>query len=231
MRKAKKEIEGGIAFDLDLEEKDFTNLLEGLPLEIPTSDDKSLPKTVSGEQLAKLFYSNYIDLAPKEKPVKPWEEVSESNRLHLIETCEKVLDKLFDENIDLNDELPDDYVMDLNPVKDFFDEYIGQLILGYEVFDEQLDDLEDQVSPSIIESTSIKGNALYIKLSKLDGKQKGYLKLEPTREGEFAQRFSEDHAIWASRYRILMYDGVVVEYLDSNNEGRALFVDNQKENT
>lgn len=215
----KKEVKNNSIFDLDLTDRDLT------------SEDQPV-RSVSGEQLAKLFYANYQHELPESKePGPPWGEISEANRLHLVRTSEKVLEQLYDVETDLDEKYSDDMMMDLIPVKDFFDAYVGAMISNYSSFADDVVDLTDEICPSIIQSTSIKDNALYVKLSNVNGSFKGYLKLAPTREGEFAQRHSEDEKIWASRYRIQLYGGAVIEYLDSSHEGTALFLDNQKENT
>lgn len=226
----KQRIKNDLTFDLSLAEEDFA--IDAMDFADGVESHELPVNSVSGEQLAKLFYDNYQHLLPQTKePGPPWGEISEANRLHLVRTSEKVLEQLFDVKIDIDEKYPDDLMIDLIPVKNFFDEYVGAIIADYSAFADDVEDLAEDICPAVIDSTSIKGNALYIKLSEVNGGFKGYLRLEPTREGEFAQRYSEDEEIWASRYRILLYGGSAIEYLDSNLEGTALFVDNQKENT
>ena len=67
----------------------------------PTKPDEvSQPKP---EQLAQLFHETYEDEAPRhsyttrEASAKPWSEVPENNRNLMIETCRRILKKMFEE--------------------------------------------------------------------------------------------------------------------------------------
>jgi hypothetical protein len=193
------------------------------------------------EEAAEIFYNKYIELSPGNKESPAWSKVSKESKEHLINSIDYLLHTLYDdvdikdiefdkedtENIISEDE---HLLSELLPVKDFFDEYIGVIITGYDVFADDLEDLELKICPSIISSVNIDNENIYIELININGTNKGCLKITPTRKGEFAQRGSNDKEIWASRYRINLYGGESIEYLDSDHKGIALFIEDQGDN-
>lgn len=197
-----------------------------------SQDESVLEKSVSAEQFAILFHKYYDEsLSAEDRTGHNWKDLSHESRLKFINIFEKVLENIYDATFDIEEEYEEvTSKLNLEPVKSFFDEYVGEIITGFTPFGDDIKDIENSICPSVIESSSIKGNALYVKISKLNGTKKGFLKLEPSKNGEFAERFPDDEGMWASRFRVSLYGGLSIEYLDSQLEGSILFVDNQKEN-
>jgi hypothetical protein len=111
----------------------------------------------------------------------------------------------------------------LEPVREFFESYIGVFIVGFIAFGEDIQDLETDTAAKMIIGTEIREDELYLKLSTLNSKYGGYLKISPQINGQFAERSKEDQPAMDSRYRINFYGGDCIEYMDSDEVGNISF--------
>jgi hypothetical protein len=113
---------------------------------------------------------------------------------------------------------------DLEPIRDFLDEYVGLVVVGFKGFKSDVVDLDQHISYSMITNISNKSNFLEIQLSSITGKKVGSLKLEVSLTGQFAERRGEEFPLWASRYRLEFYGGNSIEYIDTEDKGNIFFV-------
>lgn len=118
-----------------------------------------------------------------------------------------------------SDEEPE---FDLEPVKDFMEEFIGLIIVDMKPFRDDI--VGHAIQGKLITGVSVDGNKLKIDVVSVSGNEGGVIELTPTLSGQFAQRFSEDAPADSSRYRIDFLGGFSLEYLDSEDEGNIDYV-------
>jgi hypothetical protein len=108
--------------------------------------------------------------------------------------------------------------LDLEPVRQFMEDYIGQIIVdvsGKQDFTE----IGDKARATIIMSVDLEGEDLKFKLAKLNGQTGGYLVISPTKYGMFKEKLSGEGMDVYSIYQITFYDGYSLEYLDTQGKG------------
>ena len=113
----------------------------------------------------------------------------------------------------------------LEPVKEFYEAYIGVSITGFETYFEDVKDIENKVVAKMITDAKVKGEDLYLELSGLTGRHGGYLKISPSGKGQFAERINLEEPTSFSRYRINFYGGDCIEYIDSDELGMISYHD------
>lgn len=217
-------------FNINITDEDIYGSLGAKPTERAS--------VIFSEKIAKMFHNFYeekaleLGLLENKFDRVPWDDVSEENKELLVKTCEEVLINLYSNKFEIEESFFEDEEenLDLEPVKDFMDNFIGGIVTGFKVCDEDIEDLDDKIKGSIISDVSVDDDSLLLYLSSLKGISRGLIKISPTEAGEFALRYNEEPEMWASMYRIKLYGGEMIEYLDTNNEGTVSFIDNQREN-
>lgn len=118
----------------------------------------------------------------------------------------------------------EDTDLDLSPVRDFMEDYVGHLIVDVSGPDDY-SDLSRKVCATIITKVFSDGNSLKFKLSKLNGSDGGVLVLAPTEFGMFTEKLSEKKFDLHTIYRVHFYGGYALEYSDPNMSGRIFHQD------
>jgi hypothetical protein len=111
----------------------------------------------------------------------------------------------------------------LDEVKDLFDSYVGIFVMGFLTYKDDIPDIEPKIQTLIIAGTEIRGNDLWVKLTKVSGGHGGYIKISPSVYGQFVEKSSKDEPTKASRYRIHLYGEDAIEYVDQNNSGQISY--------
>lgn len=109
--------------------------------------------------------------------------------------------------------------VELEPLCEFMDEYIGQIIVGISGIG-NIQERCDCTIGTIITSIDIYNDAIRFRLSSLGGLSKGHLLIYPTEFGMFRERLSDDKDLDKHMmFQISFYDGLSLEYLDVKNLG------------
>jgi len=112
--------------------------------------------------------------------------------------------------------------LDLEPLHGFMDDYIGMMVLGMKGYADdttlEIEEIEE-FQCKIISDCKLVNDAIEWHLNDIGGKPAGYLRIEPSRHGSFAERDAGDVPVWSSRYRIFFYGGETLEYLDTEKMG------------
>lgn len=126
------------------------------------------------------------------------------------------LDDISDE--DVVDDLTNEEELDLEPVRQFMEDYIGQIIVdvsGKNV----VSGVGDRTRATIIMGVDLEGEDLKFRLAKLNGDKGGYLVISPTKYGMFREKLSGEGMDVHTIYQITFYGGYSLEYLDAQGEG------------
>lgn len=116
-------------------------------------------------------------------------------------------------------ELPEEE-LDLEPVKSFMEDYVGQVVVDILQRGEiEFGEIGLAAAPSIVMSVTQDGEKIRFGLVKLDGKPGGSLLIAPTKFGMFTEKLSEEEFSANSIYRIRFYGGLCLEYLDTQGKG------------
>jgi hypothetical protein len=97
----------------------------------------------------------------------------------------------------------------------FFNEYVGQTIVSFEAFHEEIDDLDLMVSNKIISKVKKQEGFIILFLNDLKGNASGSLKIKISVTGQFAEIKNEEEPSPMSMYRVIFYNGHCIEYRDS----------------
>lgn len=108
--------------------------------------------------------------------------------------------------------------LDLEPVKNFMEDYIGQIIVNV-TGPSDLTEIGDKTRATIVMGVNLEGKDIKFRLTKLNGQKGGYLVISPTKHGMFTEKLSEEGIDLNSMYRISFYGGYSLEYLDSMGLG------------
>ncbi len=131
------------------------------------------------------------------------------------------LDKhlVVDEETEDTEEEPE---FDLEPVKDFMEEFIGLILVGMKPYKDDVDEFD--AIGKMITGVDIRDNKLVINVASVSNNEIGFIEMTPTLAGQFAQRSNEDEPNDNSRFRLNFLGGFSLEYLDSNNDGNITYV-------
>jgi hypothetical protein len=121
------------------------------------------------------------------------------------------------------DELTEMMPFSLEPIQEFLEDFIGLAIIEFKSYNDNVGDLTSDVKGKIIAKIIPSSGFLWVKLSKLNGVDGGYLKVKPNIVGEFASMDFEDEVVDRTLYRIVFFGGACLEYLDHNTEGVISF--------
>ncbi len=124
-----------------------------------------------------------------------------------------------------NDQELDDVILDLEPIRNFMEEYIGMLIHSIDSFRDSYEMEDDVAECTIISSLLVDKNKIKINLSSISGVPAGTLTLSPSMKGHFAERSNSDSPIWSSIYRINFVGGNSIEYLDPSKDESLLYIE------
>lgn len=138
------------------------------------------------------------------------------------------------DNLDLYLEIEDvengnSIELELDPIKNFIEEYIGLIITDFSTYNEDIEDLKIPLVGSMVTKVDITDNSIEIELSNLSGNRIGIAKMTPTLSGQFAEKSFNDYPSEFSRYRISFYGGESIEYLDRNYDGGLTFYNEASE--
>lgn len=103
---------------------------------------------------------------------------------------------------------------DLLTVKEFLDEYIGVCITGFETYEDYIPDLEKKITSKMVTAVEIIGESIWMELSKINGAPGGYLRINPSFDGEFIEKDVEADPYEDSKFKIIFIDGDAIEYID-----------------
>lgn len=137
----------------------------------------------------------------------------DNENLYQISEPEKVLPKAI---------IEEEVCFDLQPVRDFMDEYVGMVITDYQAYQDDLDKI-DNIAGTILTAVKFDSHKIYMTLSSVAGRPKGVVALSPTLTGQFAERNSYEEPVGSSRFRIEFFGGLSIEYLDAPKKGCATF--------
>lgn len=112
----------------------------------------------------------------------------------------------------------EDEELDLEPIRLFMEDYIGQIIVDVSG-KQDCTDVGDKARATIIMGVDLEGESLKFKLIKLNGQKGGYLVISPTKYGMFREKLSEEDMDVYSMYQITFYSGYSLEYLDAKGQG------------
>lgn len=115
--------------------------------------------------------------------------------------------------------LDDFSALDLIPVQKFLEDFIGVIIIGFETYNDQIKNLERDIQAKMVVGVEVRDKDIWLKLSKINGKAGGYLKISPTVFGQFAESSDKDQAMVDALYQLTFYGGVVLEYTDFKGKG------------
>ena len=102
--------------------------------------------------------------------------------------------------------LSDDFsTLELVPVQKFLEDFIGVIIVGFDSFNDKIKDLQADIQGKMVVGVELKDKDLWIKLSKINGKPGGYLKVSPTIFGQFTEGSERDHAMVDALYQLNFY--------------------------
>jgi hypothetical protein len=108
--------------------------------------------------------------------------------------------------------------LDLEPVRSFMEDYIGQIIVNI-TGHKDLTEIGDKTRATIVMGVDLEGEEIKFRLTKLNGQRGGSLIISPTKHGMFTEKLSEEELDLNSMYRISFYGGYSLEYLDSKGMG------------
>ena len=94
--------------------------------------------------------------------------------------------------------------LDLEPVRTFMEDYVGQVIVNISGHTD-LKDIGDSTRATIVMSVALEGEDIKFKLSKLNGSSGGQLVFSPTKYGMFTEKLAEEELEINSVYRISFY--------------------------
>lgn len=117
-----------------------------------------------------------------------------------------------------------DQIVDLNPILQYMDEYVGNIIVSVDGF-YNYDDVCTRAQAKIVNKVQIENNGIKFELSDIKGKNKGSLIIIPSKNGLFKERDSEESLDVNSIYRINFYGGFCLEYLDSKGLGEIIYLE------
>lgn len=112
----------------------------------------------------------------------------------------------------------------LGPVKEFFESYIGVIIVGFIAFEDTIEDIETDISAKLVTRVDIVDDHILVRLSKINGSSGGSIKIVPGINGQFAERDSEEKPVASSMWRINFYGSDTVEYIDKDGKGTVSFI-------
>jgi len=166
-----------------------------------------------------------------------WDEIPKKRRDLYLDICNKagkyvIIKKLIGDirtaqNLPSEKEESKEYELDLEPIRKFFDCYTGGIVTGYSSFEKEDEVIDDKIAASIISGVCVEDDNIVIDLSSYNGQPIGAVKVKPSRTGEFMEKFQDDSPTWASKFRIDIFGGITIEYVDSNGDVEINFVENQ----
>ena len=111
---------------------------------------------------------------------------------------------------------------DLEPVKDFVEDFIGLIIMDMNSYQDDISLLD--IDGKMITSVCVADNKLKIRVSSASNNEHGVIEIKPTINGQFAHRLLEDEPNDKSRFRINFYGGASLEYLDLESKGELSYL-------
>jgi hypothetical protein len=134
----------------------------------------------------------------------------------------------FEENIFARAIETEEVEYDLEPIREFIDEYVGMIITDLKIYDEGSEDM-NEVTGKIMTGVSVDSNKIYMNLASLTGKPCGTIELAPSLTGHFVERLSKDSPVSITKYRLQFYGGFSIEYLDSESNTKPTFYEIHRE--
>lgn len=114
---------------------------------------------------------------------------------------------------------------ELEGVKEFLEDFLGVVIIGFETYDPSVPNLESDIEAKLISEVSLDGENFTLGLSSLNGVPAGSLVISPSIEGQFAESIVDERALNNSMYRLIFYGGDSFDYLDSTKKGTVVYQD------
>lgn len=114
--------------------------------------------------------------------------------------------------------------LDLQDIQKFFEDYIGLIIVGFESYRSEIEDLDDLITGTMITKIFADQQQISISIANLYGGDLGELILHPTAGGYFAARADDASPTKASQFRLYFVGENYIEYLDANGIGQVEFV-------
>ena len=112
----------------------------------------------------------------------------------------------------------------LEEVRDAFEDYIGLIIVEFEAYDDNIEDIEEDILGKMITQIDTDNKNIYIGLADLSGNRGGFISLEPTITGRFAERIDDGMmSNWSAKYKITFIGGASIEYMDTQRTGSVSY--------
>jgi hypothetical protein len=120
---------------------------------------------------------------------------------------------------DLEDEITEEIEFNsLEHIKEFFEDYIGNTIIFLKEYRSSQPGKALLLSNKIIRDVSYTRKNILIKLSSLNGKNNGHIKIYVGDGGMFVEKNMSESESKFAKYRIEFIDGNVIEYVDRVNQ-------------
>jgi hypothetical protein len=116
--------------------------------------------------------------------------------------------------------------LELDEIRDAFEDYIGLIIVNFETYDDDISDIENQIAGKMVTRITSDRKNIHIGLSSLTGNSGGQISLKPTITGQFAERMDDGMMpIWSAKYKITFVGGACIEYIDTHDTGSVSFAE------
>ncbi len=112
---------------------------------------------------------------------------------------------------------------DLNRIKKYLDETIGNVIVAYEAFDPEIEELEPFIKNKVISRAKVIDGFVRLELNDLNGNKSGFIDLVLSPAGSFSEKRNEDEEEADSVYRIIFMNGFCLEYIDPSWLGEVYY--------
>lgn len=145
---------------------------------------------------------------------------NESSSNDLSESEKKtILKKL---NIDDSPE-PEIENINVQGLQEFFEDFIGVIMVGFNSYNQSILNLNNLIQAKMITSVRFEKNSFWIELTNLSNLPGGFIKITPTKAGQFMELEANSAPTIDSMYRILFLGGDAFEYLDTEKGGSITF--------
>lgn len=104
-------------------------------------------------------------------------------------------------------------------VQNFLEDFVGVFITGFASHQGDIENLNEKVNAKMITEVKLAGKDFWLKLSKIDNSDGGYLKISPTITGQFLELESQQRPEIEARFRLMFLGGDAFDYLDFAKNG------------
>ncbi len=126
--------------------------------------------------------------------------------------------------IQKTEKIKEEIKLDLVPIKDFLEDYLGLIIIDFRRYKNKIEDVRDDISVKFItEVVILPHNKIKLVFSNISGKKSGNLVIDMSLTGQFSERRYNEIPIWSSMYRIFFFGGDSVEYSDTEELGEITY--------